>query len=384
MESARMDIFFSCSFKQEDEAINKFFQSICSALDIKCINVDGAFREVPPEAAKKLINESQGLIAIATKRDLLASGEFAMPAAVHEEISIAFGKDTPMLIFVEEGVKMDGMKTSFGTYQSFSREDLYSSTNLEKTIKAIHRLKLEVISPNDINYTPESTEMVADHYQQLVELRREADDYKWIYSSNKRISFLDAYKGHIPIAFWATVPAHVAPDEPNIHAEIILESHSRDLSLKIETVKETPDCSRSLVKVEPHPEKGDYIEYSTHVESKYFNPIFSQDIIEDKSIEYKGKRYQCIDGLIPIQRTKIAVLEFRFPRGFTLKKDDITFIVGSYTDEIDFIVESEIKRAVIEYREIGGNLTARMEIESPLPRHMYAFAWNPPKRIAIL
>ena len=381
MESARLDVFFSCSSKPEDKDINDHFRAICNSLDIKCTTVDSAHSSVPPEVARSQISESQGLIAVAPKRNKLENGDYVMPSSVLEEISIAYGQTTPILIFVEEGVELDGMKGNFCTVQKFSRDQLFSASTLEKTIKSIHRFKLEILSPNDLDFEPESNEIVAEHVQQLIELKKEGNEYIWSYSTNKKISFQGTFKRHIPVAFWAPIP--VAPEDANttIHADIKLEDHSRDLSLRVETIKETADYSKSLIKIEPHPEKGDFIEYSTFIESKYFNPVFFDEIKERNPIELNGKNYECLDGFVPIQRTKHATLEFRLPRGFDVSRSDITLVVGSYTDEIDYLVESEIKRAKVEYSDIGGRLTARMEIESPLLRHMYAFAWNPPKRL---
>lgn len=381
MQSARVDVFFSCSFRDEDRDVNDLFLGICSALDIKCINVDGAYSEVPPDIARKKIDQVQGLIAIATKRNKLESGDYAMPSAVQEELAMAYGKEVPILFFVENGVSIEGMKGNFGTFQSFNREDICKKDFLEKAIRSIHTLKLGIISPNDLIYDHDTPEVLADYVNQLVELKRDMDGYRWAYYTSKRLQFLNVFKSHIPVTFWATVPAAIPEGEPPIHAEIALENHSRNLSLKIETIKEAPDCSKSLLKIDPHPDKGDFIEYSTYVESKFFNPIYFEDIAENMAIEVGGKSYACMDGFIPIQRTKKSVIEFRFPRGYPLSKDCLTFFVGSYTDEVDYLVESEMSRANVKIGEIGGNLTIRIEIESPLLRHMYGIAWNPPRKI---
>lgn len=380
MQSAPVDVFFSCSFREDDREVNDFFLTVCSALDIKCINVDSAYSAVPPEVARRKINDSQALIAIATKRNKLESGAFAMPSAVQEEISMAYGKEVPILLFVEESVAIDGMKGNFCTHITFNRENLRNNDIIEKIVRSIHGIKLEIISPYDLVYDHDSPEVIADHVKQLIELRADGDSYLWSYTTSKKLQFLNTFKKGIPVSFWATVPAKIPDGEKPIEIEIQLDSHSRDLSMKVEKQKEGPDCAKSTIKIEPHPEKGDFIEYSSYAESKYFNPIFNEDIAEKIIVTVDGEAFQCVDGFIPIQRTKIATLEIRFPRGFGLSKKNIRFFVGSYTDEVDYIVESEIARATVEMSELGGHLTAKMEIESPLLRHMYGFAWNPPHR----
>ena len=380
MQSTNIDVFFSCSFHEEDRVVNDFFVAICKALDIKCVNVNAAYSSVPPDVARKIIDDSQALIAIGTKRNKLENGDYAMPSAVQEEVSMAYGKEVPILLFVEEGVVVDGMKGNFCTHIKFNRDNLCDKEQLERIIKSVHGVKLEVLSPNDLIYDHDTPEIMADHVKQLIELQKTESGYIWSYTTSKRIQFLSTFKRSIPVAFWASVPAIIPSNEKPIQVEINLEGHSRDLSLKIEKTKETPDCAKSLIKIEPHPEKGDFIEYTSHAESKYFNPTFYEDIKENVIVVVDGEEFHCIDGFVPIQRTKFASLEIRFPRGFGLTKSNIRFFVGSYTDEVDYVVESENKRAQVEMDEVGGHLTVKMEIESPLLRHMYGFAWNPPHK----
>lgn len=380
MQSTPVDVFFSCSFREEDRDVNDFFIAICSALDVKCVNVNAAYSSVPPDVARQIIDDSQVLIAVATRRNKLEGGEYAMPSAIQEEVSMAYGKNVPILLFVEEGVVVDGMKGNFCTHIKFNRGDLCNKESLGKIIRSIHGVKLQVLSPNDLIYDHDTPEIMADHVKQLIELRKTESGYIWSYTISKKLQFLSSFKKSIPVAFWASVPAIIPEGERPIEVEINLDGHSRDLSLKIEKTKETPDCARSLIKIEPHPEKGDFVEYTSHAESKYFNPIFYEDIGQNVTVVVDGEEFHCIDGFVPIQTTKLASLEIRFPRGFGLSKGNIKFFVGSYTDEVDYVVESEIKRARIDISEIGGHLTLKMYIESPLLRHMYGFAWNPPHK----
>ena len=63
-----------------------------------------------------------------------------------------------------------------------------------------------------------------------------------------------------------------------------------------------------------------------------------------------------------------------------MRKSDIEIFAGSYTSSIDYEVKSEIARAEVRVEEFGGNLLIRLEIDSPLPGHMYGIAWNPKTR----
>ena len=83
MKSATADVFFSCSFKEDDNDTNRFFMSICSALDLRCKNVSTAFMQLPPEKARQMINDSLGVIAVATKRLESKDNKHYMPTAVN-------------------------------------------------------------------------------------------------------------------------------------------------------------------------------------------------------------------------------------------------------------------------------------------------------------
>ena len=64
-----------------------------------------------PEKAKEMIIESRGIIVVATRRDRLSEGGFTMPNAVRDELLIGFALEKPCYVFVEEGVKIDGIES---------------------------------------------------------------------------------------------------------------------------------------------------------------------------------------------------------------------------------------------------------------------------------
>src|SRR5947208_17071427 len=105
MISSDINVFFSCSFSDTDAPVNELVQGVCKGLGLACVNVGGGFTALPPEKAKEFISSAAGLIAVATPRDRLENGGFIMPAAVREEISIAYGLGKRILILGETGVQ---------------------------------------------------------------------------------------------------------------------------------------------------------------------------------------------------------------------------------------------------------------------------------------
>lgn len=321
MKSASTDVFFSCSFADDDRDINDYFNAICKAMDIKCINVGTAYSVVPPEKAKQMINDSQGLIAVGVKRTKIDDNKYNMPSAVHDEISIAFGMNTPTLMFIEEGVIVEGFIYNYGTCLRFMRDKLYNADFLEKVISAVHAFKMDIISPHDLIVDQDTNEFYAEHQTQLFEMKEDGcRDYYWEYSITKKIIFKKQYKRSFKTGVWPTVKSIVPENAKLVDFSIKIDGGSRNFKINVIKEKHTADCLEALLKIEPHPEPEDYIEYSTIFASRYFNPIWEEDVSEMNPISIEEQAYGCYDGAIAIVRTKRSSSEFRFPRSYGLEK----------------------------------------------------------------
>lgn len=380
MKSAKIDVFFSCSFRDDDKELNEYFKSICSGLDVNLVNVDKGHVRTPPSQAKKMITDSQALIAIATKRTEGVDKKFMMPSAVREEISMAYGLDTPILLLKENGVELDGFMGNFGTHFTFERDKVKDNKIIEQIISSIHGLKMDVVSPHDLVYDQDISEFYAENIYHLVELITKDGEFCWVYSSTKKIIFQKQYKRKLNTGFWATTNVKVPDGSPLMECDVKVDGGSRCFTITKDILRHKSDCYEASLKIDPAPVEDDYIEYSTIAKSKFLNPIFKEDMIDPVPIAVGENNFFAFDGVIPIQRTKKATIEFRLPREFGLKKDDVQPFVGSYTSNVDYVVESEIKRSKITKESFGGNITIRMEVDSPLLRHIYGIAWNPPEK----
>ena len=169
MQSAKVDIFLSCSLEDDDKEVNDLFESICTALYINTVNVETASPQVPPDKARELIKNSQALIAIAVKRTSFGNGEYAMPLSVSQEISMAYGMETPILLFLEENVSVkEGMLQNYATHLEFSRDNIKTSEILGKIIKAIYDLKMNIVAQHEptekLIYDNEPTEEIDSNF----------------------------------------------------------------------------------------------------------------------------------------------------------------------------------------------------------------------------
>jgi hypothetical protein len=386
VRSMHIKIFLSCSFDPKDEDVVAFFASICHGLDIQCVNVDKGYVLTPPEKARELISDSQALLAIATCRDEMATGNFMMPKAVSEEIAMAFANKKPILIFAENGVDMkSGFTSGYDTYLCFNRESLHDLKFLEKVISSIHGMKMDIIKPEDLQIAQQGQEHIfAEYVKNLVELIDQSGSLIWKYSITRRLRFTSRFTDPIKHAAWAgRAPSEKHDYDSNIKWSVSFNNGSKQF--KITTTEESCTCDNCLIyfNIEPKPEAEDFIEYSVSFESPYLNPVFKEDILDPRpKVVIDGAKYLCADGTIPGVRTQNLKIQFRFPPLFGLKQEDFAPFVGSpspskYTNRIDYLVESEMKRMTVNKDNFGGNVIIDISIQSPLVQHEYGVAWNP-------
>jgi hypothetical protein len=382
MHSVSVDVFFSCSFAAADRPVNDYFMSIARALNLHLSNVATGSTLIPPEAAKKLIGSAQALIAICTRRDEFKSGGYAMPQAVHDEISFAYGAGVPVLMIVEEGVELAGFKGNFGTYLPFQRRSLKSPAFLQKAIESIHELKLGVVEPHQLGLNNGISDSHSEYVNHQVELSCRDGEFLWIYNTAKKLTYTKASKRGYSASVWATIPANLPSKATDIEWELRTVNTSRNIEIRPKIENRTPEKVDVMITLVPTAEEGDFVEYETTAKSRYINPVWSDEVGSGGDVHLDGEDFKCADGLILIHPTKRAIIEFRFAREYGFKKNDVRPFVASYTSSIDYEVPSELKRANIVVEDLWGTLVVRMELESPLPGHMYGIAWNPRTRPA--
>jgi hypothetical protein len=382
VRSMHIQIFLSCSFDPNDKDIVDFFTSICHGLDIQCVNVDKGYVLTPPEKARELISDSHALLAIATCRDEMTTGNFMMPKAVSEEIAMAFANKKPILIFSENGVDMkSGFTSGYDTHLRFDRESLTDPKFLEKAIASVHGMKMDIIKPEDLQIAQQGQEHIfAEFIKHLAELVNQSGSLIWRYSQTRRLRFTSRFTDPIQHGAWAIVPPSETHD-CNIKWSFSLNNGNR--SFKLTPTEESCTCDNCQISlnIEPKPEANDFLEYSVSFESPYLNPIFLEDIQDPRAkIIIEGTEYLCLDGTIPIVRTGDLKIQFRFPPEFGLKSEDFVPFVGSYTNKIDYLAESEMKRMTVNKDNFGGNVIIEISVQNPLLQYMYGVAWNPIKK----
>ena len=111
-----INVFFSCSFDKSDKEVVEYFRSMCEGFHMSCTNVDKATHHSPVREAEKMIQRSNALIVIATRRQERKNGKYIMPPSCQVEVGMALGLAKPVLLFAENGVSIEGFTEKIGAY----------------------------------------------------------------------------------------------------------------------------------------------------------------------------------------------------------------------------------------------------------------------------
>ena len=148
--------------------------------------------------------------------------------------------------------------------------------------------------------TYSADEFYVEYQRCLVELKEKDGGYYWAYSISKMVKFLKPYKRSIKASAWAQIPNKMVDNSELISWELKVESASRDLDIKQTIEKHTAECVSALLKIEPSPVEGDYIEYSTFASSPFLTPIWDEDVGDSAPLHLEAGDFRCYDGIVVI------------------------------------------------------------------------------------
>jgi hypothetical protein len=371
-----VQVFLSCSSRVEDEEVVRFFKSVCTGLGLRTVTVDTASPSVPPAEARRLMSQSMGVVAVATRRDRLTSTEYAMPSAVREEVAMAYGLQAPLLPIVEDGVRIDGMFANFATALRFDRDRLAVPDRLEKVIRAISSFKDIIQQTNGASEAP--CGYYSEQTKRLLSLEQRNDGYVWVNVTSKRLRFDEDFSGSLRKR---TRPGYyVRPEGPPVPMtwSVHVDGGSQSFEITPVVLAITGDTLDLELHIDPSPMVGDFLEFTTRIESPDLNPIYVSEPLPP--MLHLGERDHGItDGMVPIEQTRVLIQQWHFPSAYGLRVNDLKPFVATYSFGTDFASREELVRTKVVPRSFDGKVVVDMEIRDPLMRHMYGIAWNPPK-----
>ena len=382
MLDRNLDVFLSCSFSPDDAKVTNFFKALCQGLRISCVNVTGADTSVPPARARELIADCEGLIAVLTKREPLAAGDYEMPAAVREEVSIAYALGKRILIFAEAGVRLDGFMNNYATYMVFDRIALDRPETLEQALSSIRTFRARAEAELHDARRAATGEFLTSFVRGLFALRYESDRFVWFSSVTKRLEFQRPLHREITTAVWPNLrwkrPVGATPAQWGV----TVNSSSRPFRAEIRADVLEADHLEGRIRFAPAPERGDFIDYTRWFRSAQLNPLFADEMPEGAppGIVLDGVPYQVFDGVMVTEPTKALHYHCSFAGEYGLRAGELRSFVAEHPFVLESAVPSEMNRTVTEVTSFGSDIVVDLRVENPLPQLFYGLAWVLPRR----
>ncbi len=120
--------FLSCSFDEKDQSIFDMFHNILTALEFEVNTAKTPEAKPPAEKIRDLIQKSDTMVVVITRRHQVeGKDEWIGPQWVQSEIGMAYESQKPIAIFIETGIKSEGIVPEIADYVKFDRTDLIKS-----------------------------------------------------------------------------------------------------------------------------------------------------------------------------------------------------------------------------------------------------------------
>lgn len=375
MDSVTSKAFFSRPFDDRISETISLIEAICRGMDVQTVCVDSPSAAVPSAEANSLIAKSDFLIAMCTKvHKIEGKDQYLTSTAVREEIAAAQALGKKVIFFFEKDVNPDGFAYNRATSHVIENAKKLSHIEIEKITKGIHQTKLATIEKgNDIFYATGVKNFHISHCRVRYELKKTQKGLLWEYTIEKNIVFEDDH--HLPITSSAyclqNVPECINP--PNFTTNFIRNGKIEHPQTEIVSEKGFVRISSTF---DPLPKQGDVVLLREKFQSPFLAPIYSG--YPNNAIKVLGKTYNAYDGVGIIHRTHLLDFELIIPEevGFT----DISPMVGTFSNELDYINEEEIGKINdsnwFTTENFGGSQTVRLRVDRPLYQYFYGIAWN--------
>ena len=140
--------FLSGSFSKEDRGVFEWFRKIAEAVDLDILTGEEPSTQPLPDTIRSRIYACDGFVALLTRRDKIERGDdWRPPTWVEQEVALAFSMDKPMALFVEDGVRTEGLEPHIVKYERFRREDL--GTSAPTVVRYLVALRNRLSPPSD-------------------------------------------------------------------------------------------------------------------------------------------------------------------------------------------------------------------------------------------
>lgn len=368
--------FVSCSFAQEDKEILDFFKKIIRSFDIEPEIYD--YQEIGrvPDKVKENIIRSDCLIAIATRRRKIEGSDYwTCPDWIQHEIALANAYNKPIAIFVEEGVKIEGLIEMQERREKFIRDNLIENIdkittflfNMRKYLESTYqteRLQIPVLMRHYVHAKEEmlSKDLTVLRCEILMEsLIAELE------STAHSMELEDTTPGLSTKAKEFDFVCKEKPSGMNVEAAIIQNTDYKFLW---------------KVMFDPPLKKGERVKYAFKAIRPNYRPYTFEEMMErikQGTYEYKEPICEACEWYISYPTAELF-FDFEFPEDYEIKKYYPDVKIG---EDIRLKAEDEVKRIkdgnFFTAEKMFDKWTLSLKVSKPIQGYLYYTYYEPPK-----
>ncbi|MCL0102899.1 TIR domain-containing protein [Dehalococcoidia bacterium] len=368
--------FFSCSFTHQDEEIINFFKKIIRSFDIEPEIYD--YQEIGrmPDKVDEHIRRSDCLIAIATRRKKIEDSDYwACPDWIQHEIAVAHAYRKPIAIFVEEGVKIEGLIEMEQRWQTFVRDDL--TKNIDKITTFLFNLRDYL----ETAYQTERIELplLLRHYIHAKEemLSRELTVLRCEILMESLVPELEATYHLLELE--DTTPGLSIKSQG---LDFICKERPSGVNVEPVIVQNTDYKFLWKVIFDPPLKKGEKVKYAFKRVRPNYRPYTYEEALErikQGTYEYKEPICEACEYYLSYPTVELFY-DFEFPEGYEIKKYHVDVKVG---EKVRLKAETERKRIqegnFFTAEKIFDKWTLSLKVPKPIQGHIYYTYYEPPK-----
>lgn len=376
MAEIHFKAFLSCSFAQEDKEIIEFFQKIIKAFNIEPNIYD--YQEIGrvSDKIKEHIIKSDCLIAIATRRKKLAdSDDWTCPDWIQHELALANAYNKPIAVFVEEGIKIEGLISMEERRERFERENLIGNIDKITTFLFSLRNHLEITYQTGILQTP----VLLRHYVHAREemISKECTVVRCEILMESLIAELESTDHSMELE--DTTPGLSTKAE---QFDFICKEKPSGMNVEAITIQNTDYKFLWKLMFDPPLKRGERVKYGFKVIRPNYRPYTYEEMMErikQGTYEYEEPICEACEWYVAYPTAEL-LFDFEFPEGYEIRKYYPCVRIG---EDLRLKAENEEKRIkdgnLFSAEKIFDKWTLSLKVPKPIQGHLYYTYYEPPK-----
>ncbi len=376
MAEIHFKAFLSCSLADEDKEVIEFFEKMVKSFNIEPKIYD--YQEVGriPDQVKENIIKSDCLIAIATRRKRIEGSDYwACPDWIQHELALGNAYNKPIAIFLEQGVKIEGLIAMEGRREKFTRKNLIGNIDKITTFLFNLRKHLESVYQTGTLQAP----VLLRHYIHTKEemLSKEVTVARTEILMESLIDELEATYHYIDLE--ETTPGLSVKSRK---FEFRCKEMPSGTTVEPVIVLNTDYKFFWKVLFSPPLKKGEKVKYAFKEVAPNYRPYTYDEMLErikQGTYEYKEPICEACEWTVTYPTYELQS-EFEFPENYEIQKYYPYVVIGA----VKLKAENEIKRIqegnMFTAEKMFDKWVLKLKVPKPLQDHTYYTYYVPPKK----